>query len=331
MQADTTNTQVTAIPKRKMVRTNMQNTDVKTKSKVKKILLSVLCIVISLCVLLVTFGGSLGIPSWNDVFVFCGIYADLGDDFSASFVNVGTADACCIRCHGSNILVDTGTSMSYEKLSAYLRRNDFESFDAVIISHPDSDHIGGMSEIIEDFTVEEIYMTSLPDNLIPVTDAYTEFENSVKENKIKVTYPAVGSTVQIGDMSLKFLSPTKSYNSTNDNSLVFRLTYGENSILFTGDISADVEEDLLNSNTELKSDVLKVAHHGSKTSSSAEFLKAVDPEISIVSVGMSDDGLPDYNTMARINNYSKSLYGTNTDKTIVITSDGKNLSVQTDA
>lgn len=309
----------------------MQNTDVKIKSKVKKILLSVLCIVISLCVLLVTFGGSLGIPSWNDVFVFCGIYADLGDDFSASFVNVGTADACCIRCHGSNILVDTGTSMSYEKLSAYLRRNDFESFDAVIISHPDSDHIGGMSEIIEDFTVEEIYMTSLPDNLIPVTDAYTEFENSVKENKIKVTYPAVGSTVQIGDMSLKFLSPTKSYNSTNDNSLVFRLTYGENSILFTGDISADVEEDLLNSNTELKSDVLKVAHHGSKTSSSAEFLKAVDPEISIVSVGMSDDGLPDYNTMARINNYSKSLYGTNTDKTIVITSDGKNLSVQTDA
>ena len=309
----------------------MQNTDVKIKSKVKKILLSVLCIVISLCVLLVTFGGSLGIPSWNEVFVFCGIYPDLGDDFSASFVNVGTADACCIRCHGRNILVDTGTSMSYEKLSAYLRRNDFESFDAVIISHPDSDHIGGMSEIIEDFTVEEIYMTSLPENLIPVTDAYTEFENSVKENKIKVTYPAVGSTVQIGDMSLKFLSPTKSYNSTNDNSLVFRLTYGENSILFTGDISADVEEDLLNSNTELKSDVLKVAHHGSKTSSSAEFLKAVDPEISIVSVGMSDDGLPDYNTMARINNYSKSLYGTNTDKTIVITSDGKNLSVQTDA
>lgn len=309
----------------------MQNTDVKTKSKVKKILLSVLCIVISLCVLLVTFGGSLGIPSWNEVFVFCGIYPDLGDDFSASFVNVGTADACCIRCHGRNILVDTGTSMSYEKLSAYLRRNDFESFDTVIISHPDSDHIGGMSEIIEDFTVEEIYMTSLPDNLIPVTDAYTEFENSVKENKIKVTYPAVGSTVQIGDMSLKFLSPTKSYNSTNDNSLVFRLTYGENSILFTGDISADVEEDLLNSNTDLKSDVLKVAHHGSKTSSSAEFLKAVDPEISIVSVGTSDDGLPDYNTMARINNYSKSLYGTNTDKTIVITSDGKNLSVQTDA
>ena len=309
----------------------MQNTDVKTKSKVKKILLSVLCIVISLCVLLVTFGGSLGIPSWNEVFVFCGIYPDLGDDFSASFVNVGTADACCIRCHGRNILVDTGTSMSYEKLSAYLRRNDFESFDAVIISHPDSDHIGGMSEIIEDFTVEEIYMTSLPDNLIPVTDAYTEFENSVKENKIKVTYPAVGSTVQIGDMSLKFLSPTKSYNSTNDNSLVFRLTYGENSILFTGDISTEVEEDLLNSDTELKSDVLKVAHHGSKTSSSAEFLKAVDPEISIVSVGTSDDGLPDYNTMARINNYSKSLYGTNTDKTIVITSDGKNLSVQTDA
>lgn len=309
----------------------MQNTDVKTKSKFKKILLSVLCIVISLCVLLITFGGSLGIPTWNDIFVFCGIYTDLGDDFSASFVNVGTADACCIRCHGKNILVDTGTSLSYDKLSAYLRRNNFDSFDAVIISHPDGDHIGGASEIAEDFTVEEIYMTPLPENLIPDTDEYTEFENSVEENKIKVTYPKPGSTVQIGDMTLEFFSPAKAYDNTNDNSLVFRLTYGENSILFTGDISTDVEEDLLNSDTELKSDVLKIAHHGSKTSSSEEFLKAVDPEISIVSVGMSYDNLPDYNTMARINHYSDSLYSTNTDKTIVITSDGKSINVQTKA
>lgn len=309
----------------------MQSTDVKTKSKVRKVILSVLCVVIAVSVLLVTFGGSLGIPTWNDVFVFCGIYADLGDDFSASFVNVGTADACCIRCHGKTILVDSGTSLSCDKLSAYLRRNNFEKFDVVVISHSDSDHIGGMANLISNFGVDEIFMTSLPDNLIPKTEEYKVFENSVKENKIKITYPETGSAVEVGDMTLKFLSPTKSYDSTNDNSLVFRLTYGKTSFLFTGDISSDVEEDLLNSDTRLKSDVLKVAHHGSKTSSSEEFLKAVEPQISVVSVGLSNDSLPDYNTMARINHYSESLYSTNTDKTIVITSDGENLNVQTDA
>ena len=304
----------------------MQNTGVKTKNKIKSILLSVLCVLLVIISAYITY-----VDGWNDIFTYFGVYADLGNEFSASFADVGTADACCIRCKEKNILIDSGTSISYDKLSAYLKRNDFKSFDAVIISHPDSDHIGGMAKLLEEIKVDRIYMPKLPDELVPETEEYKTFINSVKENKTEVFYPKIQSEIKIGDMTLNFISPTKEYSNRNDNSLVLKVIYGETSFLFTGDISEKVEEDLLNSDIELKSDVLKVAHHGSKTSSSEEFLKAVSPQISVVSVGLSDDTLPDYETMVRINHYSDDIYRTDKDKTIVITSDGNKLEIQTNA
>ena len=304
----------------------MQNTGVKTKNKIKSILLSVLCVLLVIISAYITY-----VDGWNDIFTYFGVYADLGNEFSASFADVGTADACCIRCKDKNILIDSGTSISYDRLSAYLKRNDFKSFDAVIISHPDSDHIGGMAKLLEEIKVDRIYMPKLPDELVPETEEYKTFINSVKENKTEVFYPKIQSEIKIGDMTLNFISPTKEYSNRNDNSLVLKVIYGETSFLFTGDISEKVEEDLLNSDIELKSDVLKVAHHGSKTSSSEEFLKAVSPQISVVSVGLSDDTLPDYETMVRINHYSDDIYRTDKDKTIVITSNGNKLEIQTNA
>lgn len=309
----------------------MKSSDIKTKCKRKHIFLSAVSVLLFVCVLLISFGEGIGIPSWHDIFSLCGIYADLDDDLSLSFINVGSADACYITCHGKNILIDAGDSADFDKLSAYLKRNGCTHFDALIISHPDSDHIGGMSDIIENYGANEVYICNLPEELVPSTNEYTYFVNSVNENKVKQINPIIGSEVEIGDLKFNFISPTKPYDNVNDFSLVVKMTYEENSFLFTGDISYKVEEDLINSDIELKSDVLKVAHHGSKTSSSQQFLEAVSPQISIVSVGSNDRSLPDYNTMARINACSNELYRTDKDKTIVITSDGKNINVQTHA
>lgn len=312
----------------------MQSTDGKIKSKLeifRKISIAVICVTLAACTLLITFGNSLGIPSWNEVFAFCKVSAYLGDNLSLSFVSVGSADACYIKCGEKNILIDTGTSLTAEKLSANLTRNGCTHLDAVILSHPDSDHIGGIPEIISNFGTDVIYMSRIPNDIVPETNEYKNFLNSVEENKISVVYPEIPSTVSIGDMSLTFISPTAKYSDTNDNSLTVRLQYKEITAMFCGDISKDVEEALLNSDTELKSDILKVSHHGSKTASSEEFLKAVAPEISLVSVGSSDNALPDYSTMARINHYSASLYRTDEDGTVVITSDGNALDVQTHA
>ncbi len=307
----------------------MQNTDEKTKSNPKKILFTMVCIIIIACTLIFSFGEGLGLPNWNDVFAFCGISADLGDEFSASFVNVGTADACCIRCFDKNILIDCGVGVTDERLSSYFRRNNFEKFDAVIISHADADHYGGMTEILKSVRVDKIYMPAISDELVPNNNSYNKFINSVKENKIEIINPKIRSEIKVGELILEFISPQKEYENRNDNSLVTKITYGKNSFLFTGDISEKVEKDLINSDIELNSDVLKVAHHGSKSSSSEDFLKAVSPHISVVSVSVSDDNLPDYTVMARLNHFSDSLYSTGTDKTVVITSDGTNLKVQT--
>lgn len=311
----------------------MQNTDEKTKSEkrlIKPIIICALIIIVAILSAFITFG-LFGLPSWNEIYSLCGVSKSTDSAISFSFINVGSADACYIKCGDKNILIDGGTSLTSDKLCAYLKRNGCTHLDAIIVSHPDSDHIGGISSVIDEFGTDVIYESNLPDNLIPDTDEYSKYQNSVKENNIELITPEIPSDETIGDINLSFISPTVQYNSTNDISLVVKVEYKEISALFTGDISKDVEDNLVNSHNELKSDILKVSHHGSKTSSTEEFLQSVSPQISVVSVGSYDNTLPDGLTMARINKFSDSLYRTDRNGTVVINSDGKTLSIQTNA
>lgn len=311
----------------------MPSTEEKTRSKKyfnKSVLVAVFILLITIFSAFITYG-AFGLPSWNDIFAFCGISKSTDSAISFSFINVGSADACYIKCGDKNILIDGGTSLTSDKLCAYLRRNGCTHLDAVILSHPDSDHIGGISSVIDEFGTDAVYQSDLQDELAPDTFEYNRYQNSIKENNVVIKSPKIPSSVNIGDMRLSFISPTAHYNSTNDSSLVVRLEYKEISALFTGDISKDIEETLINSDTELKSDILKVSHHGSKTASTEAFLQSVSPQISVVSVGLSDNTLPDGMTMARINKFSDALYRTDKDGTIVVSSDGKTLSVQTNA
>lgn len=312
----------------------MQNTGEKIKSKkqvIKSVVIGILSIVVILLSVLITFGGSLGIPSWNQIFSACGVSKSTDSAISFSFINVGSADACYIKCGDKNILIDGGTSLTSDKLCAYLKRNGCTHLDAVIASHPDSDHIGGIASVIDAFGADVIYESNLHENLIPDTFEYKRYQNSIIENNADVITPKIPSSEKIGDVTLNFISPTASYDTTNDCSLVVKLEYKEISALFTGDISKDVEENLINSNLELKSNILKVSHHGSKTASTEDFLQSVSPQISVVSVGIYDNTLPDGVTMARINKYSGALYRTDRDGTVIINSDGKTLDVQTNA
>ncbi len=311
----------------------MQSTDEKTKNSknIKKYILRAFLILIAVLILVVSFGGAMGVPSWENIFEFCGIYADLGDGISLSFIDVGSADACYVKCGDKNVLIDAGTSLSYNKISAYLERNECEHFDAIIISHPDSDHMGAAADIIRDFGTESLYVYPVDEDIISTGAEYDRFVSSLEEYKVNVINPQIPSEIKIGEMKLKFISPIKDYGNTNDCSLAVMIYYGSRSFLFTGDMSKKVENDLLNSKVKLNADVLKVAHHGSSTSSCNEFLSAVSPEISVVSVGSNESYLPDYYTMARINGSSRKLYRTDTDKTVVITSDGSTLSVKSHA
>lgn len=315
----------------------MQNTEEKIKNDKElknhrlfsRILKIIIAIVFVATTLLITFGNGIGIPSWNDIFALCGIYADY-DKISFSFINVGSADACYIKCGDSNILIDAGTGLCYDEIFYYLKRNNCTHFDAIILSHPDGDHVGSMADILDDFSADVVYMSKIPKNVPIYSEDYDAFINCAEKYNVPITYPKISSSVKIGDVELEFISPLQEYDSTNDNSLVVKIKYMNVSALFTGDISKDVEKDLLDSKADLDVDILKVAHHGSKTASSESFLKAVTPKISVVSVGSSDIFLPDYKTMAYIDKYSEQLYRTDRDNTVVVTSDGNDLSVHTD-
>lgn len=309
----------------------MQNTDVKTRKSHKKLITAIIFVLLISISLLISFGKPIGVPDWNDIFAFCGISADMNSEISISFIDVGSADACYVRCGNKHILIDTGQSLTYDRLWAYIKRSGCTHFDAIIISHPESDHMGAAADVIRDFGTDVLYMPSVSAELEPQNAEYERFNNSLKEYSVNVINPQIPSSTMVGELSIEFISPQKDFGSLNGNSLVVRITYKGKVFLFTGDMVKATEGFLLNCGTELKCDVLKVAHHGSKTSSSEEFLRAASPEIAVVSVADDDVYLPDYYTMALINSCCDELYVTATDRTVVITSDGSSLSVKTHA
>ena len=224
-------------------------------------------------------------------------------DFSVSFINVGSADCTLIKCGDKSVLIDGGTNLVTDKLTAYLKRSSVTHLDAVIVSHPDSHN----------------------------TPEYEKLVNSIKENNIKTVIPVSDKPVGIGNMTFKFYQPEKNFGNTNDNSLVTMLEYDEKRFLFTGDISSKREESMVNSDKELKCDVLKVAHHGSKYSSSEDFLAKASPETAVISVSADDTALPDYYITALLNSVCKNVYRTDSDKTVMITVENGEICTKTHA
>ena len=153
----------------------------------------------------------------------------------------------------------------------------------------------------------------------------------IKENNIKTVIPVSDKPVEIGNMTFKFYQPEKDFGNTNDNSLVTMLEYDEKRFLFTGDISSKREESMFNSDKELKCDVLKVAHHGSKYSSSEDFLAKASPETAVISVSADDTALPDYYITALLNSVCKNVYRTDSDKTVMITVENGEICTKTHA
>lgn len=250
-------------------------------------------------------------------------------DFSVSFINVGSADCTLIKCGDKSVLIDGGTNLVTDKITAYLKRSSVTHLDAVIVSHPDSDHIGSLPDIIDKFGTDVVYFGKYSDS--HKTPEYEKLVNSIKENNIKTVIPVSDKPVEIGNMTFKFYQPEKDFGNTNDNSLVTMLEYDEKRFLFTGDISSKREESMVNSDKELKCDVLKVAHHGSKYSSSEDFLAKASPETAVISVLADDTALPDYYITALLNSVCKNVYRTDSDKTVMITVENGEICTKTHA
>ena len=240
-------------------------------------------------------------------------------------LDIGQGDAILIRGGGQTVLVDTGDIETRDKLVAYIKKEGITAIDTVIITHPHADHLGGMLGVLENFKVKQIYDSGQTGT----TALYRKYLSEVQKQKIPFNLVKVGDEISItNEIKLKFLAPSKPFiteSAMNNNSIVAKLSYNQFSMLLTGDAEKESEKNMVkNYPKELKSTVLKAGHHGSNTSSSSGFLKAVAPEAVIISLGANNDyHHPHPSTLKKYVDAQLKIYRTDLDGTVTITSDGK--------
>lgn len=252
------------------------------------------------------------------------------------FLSVGKADCILIQDpSGSNMLIDTGDDNDAAYIYSYLIKYGVRTIDYLVLTHPHNDHIGSADMVINNFDVQKVVVASL-NQMELYLNAYT----AIKEKKINLIEADTKATYELGQSSFRFIGPVNledsdsapdSDSALNNLSVVTQITYGESTFLFTGDILKDAEEALVETyGDQLKSDVLKVPHHGSNTSTKKAFLKAVAPTYAIVSVGNNneDNNHPSKKVINRLKDYHIKTFKLNETGTIIAITDGINLQVE---
>lgn len=301
----------------------------KNRKKALKITLSLL-LAIGVIVSLLPFGAA---ASWHRIFSFFGL-----NDFSAAadfspmsvhVLEVGKADSIFVECGGKTMLIDGGTMDQGEPIAEYLDRRGVKKLDCVVNTHPDEDHIGGLAYLIRRYPVERYYAPRIPKNLVPSSEEYLAAQKALNEKHIQTLVPACGETFFLGGMKTEFLAPVKEGNSTNNNSIVLKLTYGKTRFLLMGDAEKEEEHDLIESGADLSAEVLKIGHHGSSTSTTDALLNAVEPHWAAISVADDSNGLPKKEVLKRLLSAGAAVYRTDVSGTLIFMSDGQNIKIAT--
>lgn len=249
---------------------------------------------------------------------------NLENNIITHFIDVGQGDCILIQVNHKNLLIDSGTSDSKEKVIKYLKNNNITKLDYVIATHPHEDHIGGMASIIKTFAVDEFYAPKV----ISSSEAFENMIISLNRKKLKIKVAKSNMFLDLGpDTTCIMLSPNKKvYKDTNNYSCAIKVSYKNSTYLFTGDIETISEQEILSKGYDLNAQVLKVAHHGSNSSTSKEFLDAVSPKFAIISSGASNSyGHPNKETIDKLKNINCIIYRTDLEKNIVLISDGTNI------
>lgn len=233
------------------------------------------------------------------------------------FIDVGQGDATLIKCGGENMLIDAGDNSKGTLVQNYLKKQGVDTLDYVICTHSDSDHAGGMDVILTKFNCKTV--------LYPDTDCNTatwrDVRSAMEYKGYKRTAPLSGKEYTLGQASFTILSQDGAYESDNDNSIVIMMTHKDVKFLFTGDIEYEAQEGLVK--TDLKADVYKVSHHGSKTGTTEEFLDAISPTYAVISCGEDNSyGHPHAGPLTFLRSRGIKTYRTDEQGSIIALSDG---------
>lgn len=255
----------------------------------------------------------------SDYIVEADITQNKLQELQVHFIDVGEGDCTLITCSGQSMLIDAGDDSKGTAVQLYLQNRGIDSLDYVIGTHPDEDHIGGMDVVVTKFDCKQIMLPNVSND----TAAYDALVGSINYKGYQITLPIVGSIYSLGDAVFTIVAPNGNYNNTNNYSIGIRLLHGENSFLFIGDAEEEAEQDMLFNGMELSADVLKVAHHGSRSSSSWEFINAVNPTYAVISCGINNAyGHPSAETLNTLRSAGITVYRTDEKGSIVATSDG---------
>ncbi|MBE6069572.1 MAG: MBL fold metallo-hydrolase [Clostridium lundense] len=251
------------------------------------------------------------------------------EDLKVSFIDVGQADSILIQTpNGKNMLIDAGNNADGSKVVSYLKNMGITQLDIIAGTHPHEDHIGGLDTVINMFKVGKVYMPKVTST----TETFQDVVTAINNKGMTITAPIPGEVVDLDqDVNLEILAPNGgSYEDLNNYSIVFKLTYGSKSFLFTGDAEGISEQEMLSGGYNLKADVLKVGHHGSNSSTTSAFLSAVSPKYAVISVGKGNTyGHPTQTTLDKLKNIGAAVYRTDELGTIVATCDGNNITFNT--
>ncbi|WP_455538632.1 ComEC/Rec2 family competence protein [Terrisporobacter sp.] len=243
---------------------------------------------------------------------------------SIHVIDIGQGDCILIKTpEKKNILIDGGDEDSYKIINSYLKYHKVKNLDMIIATHFDKDHIGSLDSVIDNFNVNKVYTPNQRDN----SKHYYNLINSCKNKNIKIRNLQSGDKLNIDkNISMHILNPSYIQDNSNANSIAFNLKFKDMDFLFTGDCEEEIENRIISSYNLETVDFLKVAHHGSSSSSSEEFIKKTSPLIATISCGYKNNyGHPHKSTLDTLKKYNVKTFRTDFNGDLVFYSDGSKI------
>lgn len=198
------------------------------------------------------------------------------------YIDIGQADSSLVMCDGEAMLIDGGNAEDSDLIAAYLKKENVSALDYIVCTHAHEDHCGGLSGALSVVEVE----TVLAPNAEADTEVYQNFKDKTAAQGLTIQHPSAGDSFMLGSANVQIVGPITEYtDELNNTSIIMKLTYGDTSFLFAGDAERDEEQQILNAGYDLSSDVLKVGHHGSDSSTYYVWLREIMPQYAVISVG----------------------------------------------
>ena len=301
-----------------------------TKKQKKFVRYFALISIVALVVYVLDFSG---IASVSEIKNYLGVIDGVSlvnSDFAIYYLDVGQSDCSIVVCDDEVLMIDCGTYNQLNVIRQSIHTLEIDEIDYMIVTHQHDDHMGSATDLINDLSVKNFIMPKLTQTNNVTSKAYNVLINTLDNKKITKIPAQNCKNFMLGRALVEILSPSVQNNNLNNMSVVLKITYGNTEFLFQGDAESKIENDLLRSDYDIDVDVLKIGHHGSKTSSTDKYLEATSPDIAIISSGYDNNyGHPNGTVLNRLENDNIKAFSTFLDGDIAVTSDGETITVYT--